>query len=56
MTSEKGTFDTESGLILRVPGKIFEAIGNIAIATKFIATETYRDLMPTENTEPTVQF
>lgn len=52
---EKGTFDGESGILLKVPGRIIEAIGNIAIATKFLAIETLRDFKSPDSTEPNIQ-
>jgi hypothetical protein len=52
---EKGTFDGESGILLKVPGRIIEAIGNIAIATKFIASETIKDFKSPESVSPNIQ-
>ena len=52
---EKSTFDGESGILLRVPGRIVQALGNIVAATTCIAVETYKDFRPKVNNEPNIQ-
>jgi hypothetical protein len=49
---EKGTFEGESGILLKIPGRLVEAIGNIAIATKYFALETLKDFKSTESIAP----